>query len=172
MKDAPTVKWQLSSFFLVVPLSFLQRMSWQVVPAEKRRPATSQHSTRRLKTEIRIWVPAVFLCRKQVFKQFNSASHSLHILQIVNRLDAEAEVEAIEKMDQKDQHHRSAKHCMDSSLLWWFTHRHTQSCLCRGDMSMCYVAVAAVLWDVVIWTEISRSLEIWKGKGTQFGIFI
>lgn len=157
MKDAPAVEEAISSFFLVLRLSFLQRRSWQVaLPAEKRRPATSQHSTRRLKTEIRIWVPAV-LCPKlvkaiQFCPFFGPAVSSPDFTAIVNRvncLDAEAKVEAIEKMDQKDQHHRSAKHCMDSSLLRWLTHSDTQSCLCHccGDTSM---------WHVAIRTEISR----------------
>ena len=40
--------------------------------------------------------------------------------------NAEAQIEAIEEMEQQDQHHRSAQHCMDGSFLRGVTHGHTQ----------------------------------------------
>ena len=46
--------------------------------------------------------------------------------------DAEAQVEAIEEMEQQDQHHGSAQHCMDGAFLRGVTHGHTQSGLVGG----------------------------------------
>jgi hypothetical protein len=50
----------------------------------------------------------------------------LNMSHILGASNAEAQIEAIEEMEQQDQHHRSAQHCMDGSFLGGVTHGHTQ----------------------------------------------
>lgn len=50
---------------------------------------------------------------------------SVDLTWVTSGLNAEAQIEAIEEMDQQDQHHRSAQHCMDGSFLGGVTHGHS-----------------------------------------------